>query len=331
MLRLAEVLDKHRISRRALARGAGWSEAGLGRLIRRGEYPARALPERTRQRVIDALRKQGVSDEAMLATAFDEIQVAVARSNEPLPDAVLGQQPEQPQEVVMLIRKQCVSPAAREFFGLRMETLTAPWKRDQVFLGGEMRVSYEHMLAKAMFGGVLAIAGESGAGKSTLKDLLVTDLQEAGEVVVIEPHTQAMEGNDKAGKTLKTSHICEAILREVAPTVRMKISMEAQLNQVARALVASLAENKERRHLLVIDEAHALPIPTLRHLKRFMEMKDPQKRGLQRPLLGIVLLGHAHQPGRRRQFDQCPGQGAQRGARRHCRCRCAPGGRDTDA
>ena len=39
-------------------------------------------------------------------------------------------------------------------------------------------------------------------------------------------------------------------------------------------------------HLLLIEEAHRLPIPTLKHLKSFLEMKD----GLRR-LIGVCLIG----------------------------------------
>ncbi|MDR3324331.1 MAG: AAA family ATPase, partial [Zoogloeaceae bacterium] len=207
-------------------------------------------------------------------------------------------------EESMLIQKQGISPEAREFWALQPEALAAPTRREQVFTGGEMRVAYEHMRAKALYGGLLAIIGESGAGKTTLKDLLVTDLAEAGDVVVIEPHTQAMEGDDKTGKTLKTRDLNEAILREVAPAKPVKRSMEAQLNQVAAALSASLAERRDRKHLLIIDEAHALPKPTLRHLKRFLELKNPAKKGLQRPLLSIILLGQTELATRLSPHDQ---------------------------
>lgn len=302
MLRLAEVLDREWISQRALARASEWSGAGLRRLIINGEYPKRVPPERTIERVLAGLRSLGVTDETALATAFDE--VAVIRSNEPPPGATLGEKPELQLEDVMLIRKQCISPAAREFFGVKADALMPPWKREQVFIGGEMRVAYEHMLAKAMFGGVLAIAGESGAGKSTIKDLLVTDLADKGEVIIIEPHTQAMEANDTTGKTLKTGHICQAILAEIAPQARIKASMEAQITQVGKALAASLAQDKDRRHLMIIDEAHALPKATLRHLKRFIELKNPAKKGLQRPLLSIVLLGQPELTIRLSSFDQ---------------------------
>lgn len=76
-------------------------------------------------------------------------------------------------------------------------------------------------------------------GKTTIKDLLIGDLCDEGKVLVIEPHTQAMEADDKTGKTLKSAHLCEAILREVAPWQALKRTMEAQLNQVAAALANS--------------------------------------------------------------------------------------------
>lgn len=46
---------------------------------------------------------------------------------------------------------------------------------------------------------------------------------------------------------------------------------------------SSRAGNK---HLLVIEEAHGLPLPTLKHLKRFRELEDGFRK-----LLGIVLIG----------------------------------------
>ena len=79
-------------------------------------------------------------------------------------------------------------------------------------------------------------------------------------------------------------HIAEAILAAVAPNVSPKRSPEARFAQIHRALAESAkAGNK---HVLVIEEAHGLPIPTLKHLKRFFELKHGFER-----LLGIVLIG----------------------------------------
>lgn len=191
----------------------------------------------------------------------------------------------------MLIRKPRLSPAALSAWNLKPDVFEPPACREEVFRGGEMSVVYEHMLAKARYGGLLAVVGESGAGKSTMKDLLVTDLAAEGEVIVIEPHTQRMEENDKAGKTLKGADIVTAIMDEIAPAQKIRRTAEAQLKQVAACLAESQAASRARRHLLIIDEAHALPKATLRHLKRFLEMKNPAVKGLQRPMLSILLLG----------------------------------------
>lgn len=287
MLQLAEILQQRGIRQTDLAKAAGIGVSALNRLIRHGEYPRSDYPGVTRLAVRKGLALLGVT--TGLETCFREVKKATAACN--------GVEPGTPPsgeattlEVQMLIRKQRLSNAARQAFNLSSAALEAPTRPDQVFLGGEMRVGYEHLLTKAKFGGVLALAGESGAGKTTLKDLLVTQLAQAGEVLVIEPHTQAMEASDKVGKTLKAAHIAEAILREVAPMERPKASSEARLNQVESALAKSADENEKRRHLLVIDEAHCLPIATLKHLKRFFEFKR-KGRGLQPALLTIILLG----------------------------------------
>lgn len=195
------------------------------------------------------------------------------------------------EEIQMLIQRPSLSPKAREAFSLPRDVFLAPGAREEVFLHGEARLVYEHMLAKARHGGLLAVVGESGAGKSTLKDLLVSDLAAEGEIIVIEPHIQRMEESDKTGKSLKSGDIVEAIMTEVAPATRLRRTAEAQLRQCAVALAESAAASKARRHILIIEEAHSLPKPTLRHLKRFLELKNPAVKGLQRPLLSILLIG----------------------------------------
>nr|WP_243771070.1 AAA family ATPase [Burkholderia cenocepacia] len=142
------------------------------------------------------------------------------------------------------------------------------------------------MLAKARYGGFLALIGESGAGKTTLKDLLIEELHARAEVVVIEPCVIGMEENDSTGKTLKATHIADAILREVAPFEKPKRSLEARNVQIREAMARGMKDNPKRRYLLLIEEAHRLPVPTLRHLKGFYELKAGGRQ-----LLSILLLG----------------------------------------
>lgn len=141
------------------------------------------------------------------------------------------------------------------------------------------------MRQTAKHGGFLAVVGESGAGKSTLRrDLAEWISREHQQIITIEPYVLGMEDNDIKGKTLKSSHIAEAIMAALAPRENVKRSPEAKFRQVHEALRQSYRAGN--RHLLVIEEAHGLPIPTLKHLKRFFELEDGFSK-----LLGIVLVG----------------------------------------
>ena len=70
----------------------------------------------------------------------------------------------------------------------------------------------------------------------------------------------------------------------VAPLEKAKSSPEARFAQLHRALKESSAAGY--RHCLVIDEAHSLPIPTIKHLKRFFELETGFKK-----LVSIILIG----------------------------------------
>ena len=101
-------------------------------------------------------------------------------------------------------------------------------------------------------------------------------------------------------------HIAEAILEAVAPNEKPKRSPEARFRQVHKALMES--HKAGNRHVLVIEEAHGLPLPTLKHLKRFYELKAGFSR-----LIGIVLIGQTelatklseHNPNVREVVQRC--------------------------
>jgi type II secretory pathway predicted ATPase ExeA len=132
--------------------------------------------------------------------------------------------------------------------------------------------------------GFIAVVGESGAGKSTLAEDLQERIKTEGrEIIIVKPFVLGMEYSDDKGKTLKATQIAEAIGVALDPSVVLKLSSEARFRQVHALLKAS--HKVGRRHLVVIEEAHCMPRATLKHLKRFLELKD----GMQR-LLGIALI-----------------------------------------
>lgn len=184
----------------------------------------------------------------------------------------------------MLAHRVRVNQSARQHFKLARDPFLDCQEPSDVWMSSDIRYVREAMWSTARHGGFVAIVGESGAGKSTLREELLERLQrEQQPVIVIQPYVLAMEGRDSMGKTLRSQHIAEATVRTVAPTAEPCSSPEARFHQLHEVLRQSARTGM--RHLLVIEEAHALPIPTLNHLKRWLELKDGM-----RSLVGILLI-----------------------------------------
>jgi type II secretory pathway predicted ATPase ExeA len=103
-------------------------------------------------------------------------------------------------------------------------------------------------------------------------------------VLIIEPYVLASEDNDSKGKSLKSTHIAESMMAAVAPLAKPKSSPEARFAQLHRALKESHAAGY--RHCLVIEEAHSLPVPTLKHLKRILELEVGFTK-----LVSVIMIG----------------------------------------
>ena len=186
----------------------------------------------------------------------------------------------------MLLQNQSLTIEARKHFALpRNPFLDDVQSSEDVFQTASVRYVRVTLMDCAHHHGFVAIVGESGSGKSTLAEDLEERIRaESCNVLVIRPYVLAMEANDQKGKTLKAGHIAEAIASALDPELKVKSSPQARFKQVHDLLKSS--RKAGRRHLLVIEEAHCLPIATLKHLKRFLELKD----GMQR-LIGVALIG----------------------------------------
>ena len=230
-------------------------------------------------------KKNAAALRAHLKTFFKQNGADIPECLENEPEAAPSTTNESEDEN-MLLRKATLTQAARQAFGLARDPFNDEiHSADDVFATPDIRYVREAMYQTAAHGGFVAVVGESGAGKSTLREDLADRIQREGRpIMMIEPYVLAMEDNDIKGKTLKAVHIAEAVLEAVAPGESPKRSPEARFRQIHRALQESAkAGNK---HVLVIEEAHGMPLPTLKHLKRFFELKQGFER-----LLGIVLIG----------------------------------------
>lgn len=273
MLVLKQQLKQARLSQAAVAKTIAVSEATLAQIVNHNQWPRTNTGE-VRQRLTAFLSQHGIET----AQSFDAVQDGTSRTADTT-DLTM--------EENMLLKKQVLFPATKKAFGLFRDPFAddAMQGSEDVFSTPDIRYVREALYQTAKHGGFMAIIGESGAGKSTLRrDLIDRINRENAPVIVIEPYIIAMEDNDVKGKTLKATSIAEAIINTIAPLEGVKRSQEARYRQLHRALKDS--SNAGYNHVLIIEEAHSLPIPTLKHLKRFFELESGFKK-----LLSIVLIG----------------------------------------
>lgn len=268
-----------------LVRATGLSKSAISRMCSHGVWPVygqlqalqaidaylvkRGLTLNQQRDVLQALKQKLAPASSNLAEAVPEVPVI-----------------ETPKEDAMLLQNQALTPEARRHFKLpRNPFVDDVQTPEDVFQSPSVRYVRATLLDAANHHGFVAIVGESGAGKTTLAEDLEERIKaDKRDVLVIRPYVLAMESTDAKGKTLKSGHIAEALIAALDPSASVRSSPQARFAQVHALLKASRAGG--RRHLLVIEEAHCLPTATLKHLKRFLELKD----GMQR-LLGVALIG----------------------------------------
>jgi len=286
---MQQLLTTLEVTQSDLCRGAGLSRSAVSRLVAHGEWPARGASE-ARKRLDAYLRQRGATA-AQLLTLFvtpAKHPKKLAPASCELAEAAPAIPPlnDTTEEDSMLLQNQALTPAARKHFGLpRNPFVDDVQSVDDVFQSPSVRYVRASLLDAGNNHGFIAVIGESGAGKSTLAEDLEERIKAEGrDLLVIRPYVLAMEKDDVKGKTLKASHIAEAIAWALDPALKVKSSPQARFQQVHDLLKAS--RRAGRRHLLLLEEAHCLPTATLKHLKRFLELKD----GMQR-LVGVALIG----------------------------------------
>lgn len=265
-------------SQRRAAKAIGMSSSALSRALATGNWPARG-GQVARQKYEQFLSQ-------LTEDLQNEVGPGVLTHAEAVPAPVGPLEETFEQEETMLLQNAALTPEARRHFNLpRNPFVDDVQSSDDVFQTASVRYVRASLLDCAQHHGFLAVVGESGAGKSTLAEDLEERIRTEGrEVVVIRPYVLAMEESDAKGKPMKSGQIAEAVVRTLDPQASIKSSPDARFAQVHRLLKASASAG--RRHLILIEEAHTMPTATLKHLKRWLELKD----GLRR-LVGVALIG----------------------------------------
>ncbi len=272
------------------ARHTGVSTATISLAINFNRWPkARVSGDELRERIRQYLTACGAAPETVAAT-FDEApagpranavlrEMAQATTSGPQPGSTQGEDP------FMLLRHHSLSSAARQHFRVPRDPFINELNEDaDVFITDDIRYVRSAMRQTAKHGGMLAVVAESGGGKSTLRQDLIDWINQGEPITVIEPYVIGMEDSERKGKALKAADITGAVIRTVSPGAILRQVLQDRAAQMHSILRASAQVG--RRHVLIIEEAHALAVPTLKHLKRFYELQDGFKK-----LLSIILIG----------------------------------------
>lgn len=281
MSALKQLLKDHNVNQNTLSKPMCVSVSAVNLFVNHGQRPKKN-PEQFQAKFIELLEAKGI--------AADQIQHAIDAANAIAANdqaASNDKADDTQQEQLMLLRKQTLTPAAKKHFRLFKNIFDEPIRSAaELFNNSDINYVRESMWQAAKGNSsFIAVVGQSGAGKSTLRRELNDRIEREREpTIVIEPYPTGMEDNDLKGKTLKASHIAESILATLAPSTNAKRSPEARFRQIHNLLKES--SRAGHHHLLIIEEAHSLPIPTLKHLKRFLELENGFT-----PLLSIILIG----------------------------------------
>lgn len=273
MLRLKSILAAAAVLTSEAALAAGISRSALSQILNNDYWPKTTPRAQVESALQVFLQSRGIA----AAGCFEVVPDRELGGNDPAPGSLI----DTTKGVDMLLRKQRLSQHAKAHFKLARDPFAHdPAEPDDVFMTPKLREVLADMESALLNGRFIAVSGESGSGKTTLRELLEERLKDRS-VKIIKPYVLGMEDSDKVGKTLRVSHIEEAIIRTLDPTERIKRSSEARGHQVHELLKSAGCPCA-----IVIEEAHSLPIPTLKHFKRLRELKDGQRQ-----LLGVLLIG----------------------------------------
>ncbi len=286
-LRIKHVLAEHDVSARELAacteqtgsrrKGRAISPSALSAILNYNRWPTTTPPEVLQEQIQDYLLSRGVSaTELQDAWQPDEDAPTLRRSRNWSRAHVTVKPVEQ---YIEIPETEMLTAAAKKHFRLFVDPFQDDVQGpDDVYAGPDQRYIRESMMQTAKHGGFMAVIGESGAGKTTLRrDLLDRIAREDLSIVAIQPRVI-----DKT--KLNASMICDAVISDLAPQEKIKLSLEAKARQIERLLIES--SRAGNRHVLIIEEAHDLTISTLKYLKRFYELEDGFRK-----LISIILIG----------------------------------------
>lgn len=284
MLVLKKTLNELGLLQTALAIHCDVSDATIAQLLNHGLWPKTEAKRNTlREKILSFLAEHNAANDSVFDVVKAEPMKHLQAVPKPTTNKDTDNKPEEGDH--MLLRRQTLTPKAKQHFCLGRDPFSDLNCAEDMWVSQDIRYVRECMFTTAKHGGFLAVVGESGSGKSTVAiDLEQRIIDEKLPMTLIKPYVLAAEETDHKGTMLKSAHVAESILRTLAPNAPVRIGPEARFRQIHKALIDS--HKNGYSNCIVIEEAHSMPITSLRHLKRILELKEGFT-----PLVSVILIG----------------------------------------
>lgn len=294
-LNLRGVLTLLQRKQAELARFCRVSGASINLICNFGQWPtersrSRGHPgeEELRPLIEQFLRMSGATEE-QVATAFNEAPSTTCanRSCPMAADAAIsGPQAHSQTEDNNMLRHHRLTPEARQHFRIPRDPFVDEMHSDaDVFQSDDIRYVRATLRQTAKHGGMLGVIAQSGGGKSTLRHDLEQWITDNGEPIRLTmPYVLGMGTKDRQSKPLLADDLTRALFRTLDPTGSVPQNTQTRAERMHQLLVEG--HRVGQRHALVIEEAHDLATPTLKHLKRFYELQVGFRK-----MLAVILIG----------------------------------------
>jgi len=286
-LEIASIAMDLGVSMADMAKAAGISKTAAFSIVAENNWPKTQPQEPIRAALSALMADKGAKPDQLQRLFWAKVS---RRSTAPSLTDQYGRDPNHSKEeraTDMLLAKQSLSYEASKAFTLFANPFDGEvTSQEELFQNGELRFVREAMWQAGKNGRFVAVIGESGAGKTTLLgDLEDRIARDRSPVVIIRPSVLSMTESETSGRLLKASDIINAIILTIDAHASLPQTHEARTRKMLRMVEESAKVGNS--HLLVIEEAHALPVNTAKALKRLHE----SCRIGRKPALGILLLG----------------------------------------